>query len=88
MSTVPEVEFVDGLPAGGAGGGRPPELLTVRLAALVERPKEWAIIERRPTKAVSDGWKKRAARPANAGHRWEFATRGGAVYARYMGEAE
>ena len=85
------VEFVDELPPKQWTGRPPTVFLSSRFAALMERPKQWAVIATaatpEPAGSFASSLRESAKRPHNAGHRWEFASRGNAVYGRYMGEA-
>jgi hypothetical protein len=68
------------------GGGR----MTWRelLAPLVERPNEWAMVRacRTHNEAAQIAWQLRSGRLTKPAGEWEFVSRNGEVFARYLGE--
>ena len=91
MPNVPIApKWVDDLPV--SPHGIRPLVLADLYAILVDHPGRWAIVETSSTSVAAANKamhrKNVAKKPRNAGHRWEFASRGCDVYARYLGPAD
>ena len=86
-----EVEWVEELPSRAPRGRQPEPKYKAFLEALRKRPGVWAVLikvhesDQKASKLASD---LRTGRVKSPPGRYEYASRGTTVYARYLGEED